>query len=125
MGYVLALEMPARKVVLAMLTKNCWDCCPSLRAAGESLRGSQLILTRKGGAQGILEAGLIPGFYPLASIPEIPYTHKDQLLRVWFSGLDDYVEVGQAFDLPGSLAPLFDDEQEDLGLGASGEGGVQ
>jgi hypothetical protein len=72
-----------------------------------------LILTRKGGAQGIVEASVLPDFYPLSQIPTLPYSHKDQLLRVWFSGLDDYADVNKAFEIPGHSAPLYDDEDLD------------
>jgi hypothetical protein len=112
-GYILALEMPKRQLVLAMLTKNCWDMCGELRDNKISLRGGQLILTRKGGAQGIVEAAFVPGFYPLSQIPVVAYTHQDQLLRVWFSGLDDYVDVNKAFDLGAKSAPLSDDDVPD------------
>lgn len=116
-GYVLALEMPKRLVVLAMLTKNAWDMCPELRDGRQSLRGGQLILTRKGGAQGIVEAAFVPSFYPLSQIPTLPYTHQDQLMRVWFSGLDDYVDVNAAFDLGARSAPLYDDDGQGDGQG--------
>lgn len=112
-GYMLALEMPKRVVVLAMLTKNCWDMAEELRQPTVSLRGAQIVLTRRGGAQGVVEAAVIPGFYPLAQIPAIPYTHKDQLLRVWFSGLDDYADVAKAFEVPAHPQPLLGGDQDD------------
>jgi hypothetical protein len=124
MGYVLAMEMPKRVIVLAMLTRNCWEMCPALREVGEPLRGAQLILTRKGGSQGIVEAGIVPGFYPTAQLPVLPYTHKDQLMRVWFSGLDDYVQVNKFFDVGQHAAPLLDDLDQVDGPGvAKKEGG--
>lgn len=109
-GYILGMEMPRRLIVLAMLTRNVWDTCTELRDSKTSLKGAQLVLTRKGGAQGIVEAQLAPGWYPLAQVPLLPYTHKDQLLRVWFGGMDDYVDLNQFFQIEGLREPV---NQED------------
>jgi len=111
-GYVLALEMPKRQVVLALLTKNCWDVCAELRDGKQSLRSGQLILTRKGGAQGVVEAAFVPGFYPMSQIPVLAYTHQDQLMRVWFAGLDDYADVSKLVDIGPASAPLFEDHDQ-------------
>jgi hypothetical protein len=117
-GYLLALEMPQRRVVLAVLTKNCWDGCRALRPGGEALRGSKLTLVRRGGAQGIVEAGIVPDFYPKRTLPELPYTHQDQLMRVWFNGLDSYVDLAAALDLRPSQDPVeADDSSADGALG--------
>lgn len=115
-GYILALEMPQRKLVLALLSHNTWASCPELRTHQYSLRGAKLTLTRKGGAQGPIVGLVEPDFYPLSQVPVLPYGHKDQLLRVWFGGLTDYVEVAKAFEIEAreTPSPLVESDAGDL-----------
>jgi hypothetical protein len=112
-GYVLATELPRSGVVLAVLTRNCYDTCPELRDTSKSLLGAHLILTRKGGAQGIVLAHVQYDAHPLRLLPKLPYTHRDQLLRVWFSGMDSYLDVNKFFtDVSPSDTPLYGEEEK-------------
>lgn len=109
-GYLLAKIHDSSEVVLAMLTPNCAATCPDVVQNQTSLRGSQMVLTRTGHAQGQVDCYVHHGFYPLRVVPVLPYTHREQLLRVWFPGVADYADLEALFRFESYLAPLTDEE---------------
>jgi hypothetical protein len=96
-GWVLAAERWRPLCVrLVALTENCWDSCPEIRDPTFNLRGRLLILRRpKGGARGKVWAQVDQLARVDGHVPELPYTQRDQLLRVWFSERDGYDEFTQ------------------------------
>jgi hypothetical protein len=106
-GWILAIEKYARKIVLANLTAGCWETCQELRIPELNLRGCDLILTRKTTrSNGPVSAEVFPGRLALARVPVLPYTHRDALMSVWFGPNDPYTMVALYTDLAGAKAPL-------------------
>jgi len=96
-GWILVAERFRPLLVrLLALTENCWDSCDALRNPTVLLRGRELMLRRpKGGARGKVYAEVSDQNYDPEAMPRLPYTQKDQLLRVWFSEKDGFDEMNQ------------------------------
>jgi len=116
-GWILALEMPARKLVLASVTHNCWETCPALALTDRSLRGSRMVLSRKGqGHNGRVSCTVDFGAFPLRIVPTLPFTQRDVLYRVWFAEAGDLRNAADFYqarqeDKPGGDV-LFPDIKE-------------
>jgi len=97
-GWILVAENFRPLLVrLLALTENCWDSCEELRRADFNWRGRMMILTRpKGGFRGrvYVKVDDVMVRHP-ESMPKLPYTHKDQLLKVYFTQKHGYDEFNQ------------------------------
>ncbi len=93
-GWLLAAERLRPFIVrLVALTENCWDSCALLRDPSFALRGRLLILRRPaGGARGKVYAEVDTYAAVQGYLPVLPYTQRDQLLKVWFSEKDGFDE---------------------------------
>lgn len=116
-GWILALEMPARKLVLASVTHNCWETCEALQKTDRSLRGSRMVLSRKGeGHNGRVTCSVQFAAFPLRVVPTLPFGQRDVLYRIWFSESGDLRNASDFYsartqDKPGGDV-LFPDIKE-------------
>jgi hypothetical protein len=96
-GWLLVAESLRPLVVrLLALTENCWDTCEFFRLPDTALRGRSLTLTRpRGGQKGRVFATVSDPVPSMKALPKLPYTHRDQLLRVWFSVNAEYDEFSE------------------------------
>jgi hypothetical protein len=96
-GWILAAEsMRPLTVRLVALTEHCWDTCDQLRDPKFSLFGKQLRLTRAGATgKGRVSCSVDPYLDYKGRVPRLPYSQRDQLLKVWFSEKAGYDEFNK------------------------------
>ncbi len=96
-GWILAAESFRPLVVrLLNLTENCWDTCADLRDRTFDATGRVIELWRgPGGSKARVYCRFDPHARALVDVPRLPYTQKDQLLKLWFSEKDGYDEFNQ------------------------------
>jgi len=97
-GWILVAEnFRPLSIKLLALTENCWTSCEELQRTDFPLRGRCLILRRNAkGNKGRVYASIDPDFsHAPSSLPRLPYTHRDQLLKLWFSGRFGYDEFNE------------------------------
>jgi hypothetical protein len=112
-GWILAIDETTQRVVLASLTENTFKTCQALRDRSIDLRSCRLILQREADKpNGRVKAEVQRNCGASRSRLVLPYTQRDQLLRVWFNAKDDYAEVALYQDLAGKTEP--DQAAEDL-----------
>ena len=124
-GWILAAERMRPLIVrLVALTENCWDSCEELRNPAEDLKGRLLVLERpRGGARGRVYAKLEQYSRKLEYLPDLPYTQRDQLIKVWFTKGANYDEfnqyVGQEWLQPERVRQAAETPTSDAKEGAS------
>lgn len=113
-GWILAYEPKARDYVLAQVTKNCLKNCPALSDESLDLRTCELTLTRIGRkVNGKVVATVRRDAHQVGKVALLPYTQRDQLMRVWFKETDAYEEVNQVAEVLDRLGQLGLAAQED------------
>jgi hypothetical protein len=106
-GWILAFDVKAKKDILAALTDNCYKSCSVLQLPDVDLRGCKLTLKRHGkAANGKVTAEVEIDAFPKYKDIRLPYTQRDQLMRVWFSPRDSYAEVCEYGDVEAKPDPL-------------------
>lgn len=110
-GWILAIAKDTGRVVLAALTENTFKTCQKLRDRTLDLRTCKLILEREADKKnGRVKAHVVENVGNARQRPTLPYTQRDQLLRVWFNAKDDYAEIALYQDLAGKSEPNVDAE---------------
>lgn len=110
-GWILAWEKYG-KLVLANVTHNAYKFCKDLQDKDLDLRRCELLLTRVGTKHnGRVYAKVFRHTHNVDKFPPVPYSQRDQLLRLWFKQTDDYQELNQVAEILhqlGSRDPDFE-----------------